>query len=413
MTASSSTAEKTVLPQIFYVWLGGALVSQLGDAALYFALGWAASAHGGLAAGWVLSAVALPRTILLLFGGAVGDRLGARQVMIVGDAVMLVVAVTLAVVSGAAGAPLAILVIAALIVGTNDAFYLPSSGSMPRRLVEPELLPRAVALRQSGTQVISLVGAPVGGALVAFAGLSAAAWADAITFAVVLVVLVMVRPPFTPPSPAQRKHILREVWEGIQVAVRTSGLGPVLLLVAGAAGFVLPFVSLLVPLLAREHGWGSTGAGFVVGAQSMGTIVVTLIISRRGILARPGVVAALALAVVAVGELAVGLAPALPMAITGAIGVGAASGMFVSHLSPLLLSAAPDTHLARVQAILSVMQSVTLLATNNIIGSVAHALGPRAGTLVCTAALLICAAAGLFSRPIRRISRPAGRAVRS
>lgn len=124
-------------------------------------IGWVVSAHGGLAAGWVQSAVALPRTILLLFGGAVGGWLGARQVMIIGDAVMLVVAVTLAVVSGATGAPLTILVIAALIVGTNDAFYLPSSGSMPRRLVEPELLPRAVALRQSGTQVISLVGAPI------------------------------------------------------------------------------------------------------------------------------------------------------------------------------------------------------------------------------------------------------------
>jgi hypothetical protein len=52
------------------------MVSQVGDAALCFALGWAASAHGGQAAGLVLSSIGLPRTVLLLVGGAIGDRLG-------------------------------------------------------------------------------------------------------------------------------------------------------------------------------------------------------------------------------------------------------------------------------------------------------------------------------------------------
>ena len=88
------------------VWLGGALVSQVGDAALYFALGWAASGHGGPAAARVLSSVSLPQTVLLLVGGAVGDRLGARRVMITCNSVMLVVAAVLAVVSWHWGAPL-------------------------------------------------------------------------------------------------------------------------------------------------------------------------------------------------------------------------------------------------------------------------------------------------------------------
>jgi hypothetical protein len=65
----------------------------------------AASGHGPTVAGLVLSAIALPRTVLLLLGGVVGDRLGARQAMIIGDAVMLVVAV----VSGAVGTPLVLL----------------------------------------------------------------------------------------------------------------------------------------------------------------------------------------------------------------------------------------------------------------------------------------------------------------
>ncbi|MGD0561030.1 MAG: hypothetical protein ABSA93_39420 [Streptosporangiaceae bacterium] len=68
---TAATAERIPvarLPRSYLVWLGGAVVSQLGDAALYFALGWAASAHGGPAAGLVLSAINLPRTALLLAG---------------------------------------------------------------------------------------------------------------------------------------------------------------------------------------------------------------------------------------------------------------------------------------------------------------------------------------------------------
>jgi MFS family permease len=72
------------LPRAYLAWLAGTRASLLGDAALYFALGWAASAHGGRTGALVLTAITVPRTALLLIGGAVGDRFGARRVMVVG-----------------------------------------------------------------------------------------------------------------------------------------------------------------------------------------------------------------------------------------------------------------------------------------------------------------------------------------
>lgn len=116
--AAGERAPVVRIPRSYQVWLSGALVSQAGDSALYFALGWAASAHGGLAAGLVLSSINLPRTVLLLIGGAFGDRLGARRIMIAGDAIMLVAAAGLAAVSWHWGTPLAMLVTAGLIIGT-------------------------------------------------------------------------------------------------------------------------------------------------------------------------------------------------------------------------------------------------------------------------------------------------------
>jgi hypothetical protein len=54
-TADDGAGADSRLPRSYLIWLGGAVVSQAGDAALYFALGWAASASAS--GGPVLSAI--------------------------------------------------------------------------------------------------------------------------------------------------------------------------------------------------------------------------------------------------------------------------------------------------------------------------------------------------------------------
>jgi MFS family permease len=207
--------------------------------------------------------------------------------MIAGDGVMFAVAAVLAVVSWQWGTSLALLVIAALVIGTVDAFYLPSSGSMPRQLVTDANLPRALALRQSGSQFVSMIGGPVGGALVGFAGFPAASLTDSVSFGVVLVALIVIKPRFIPPG-EPRRPVLRESADGIRVALTTPGLAAVLVLVAAVAGFVIPVPSLLVPLIARQHHWTAAVAGVIVGTQAAGGIVIALVVIRRGAVSRPG-----------------------------------------------------------------------------------------------------------------------------
>lgn len=403
--ADGPRAESTALPIAFKVWAGAAWVSQLGDAAVFFAVGWAAAAHGGAAAGLVLSMVALPRTVLLLLGGAVGDRAGVRRVMLVGDGVMFVVAVVLAVAAWRFGTPLVLLIGAAVVIGTNDAFYLPAAGSMPRILVDADQVARAVALRQSGAQLVAMAGAPLGGVLVAYAGVPVAAAADAATFAVVFAVLWRIRPRFTPEPPAARQHILREAADGVGVALRTPGLRGVLCLMAGSAGFVLPVSSLLVPLLARSNAWPVSAAGLVVGAQSAGTIAVTLVVARRGTTSRPAVVAAVGLTTVCLGLLCLAWSPSPVLAAVSGLCCGSGVGLLVSHMTPLLVTVAPTTHLARVQALFTLTQSLALLVTNNLLGPLGQAYGPQAGLAVCAAFLATCACAALFNPVLRDTGR--------
>jgi hypothetical protein len=91
-------------------------------------------------------------------------------------------------------------VVTAPLVGTVGAFYSPSSGSLPRQLVDDELLPRALALNGLSSRLVSMIGGPAGGALVALAGFAAASTADSVRFAAVLAALIAIRPRFTRPT---------------------------------------------------------------------------------------------------------------------------------------------------------------------------------------------------------------------
>lgn len=409
MTSQLATAPaapvRPRLPRAYLVWLAGTRASLLGDAAMYFALGWAASSHGGTMAALVLTAITLPRTLLLLLGGAVGDRFGARRVMIAGDCVMLAAALVLALVSSRVGTPPWLLVGAAAVIGTVDAFYLPATGSMPRRLVGSEHLSRALAMRQAGGQIAALLGAPLGGLLVASAGPAGAAVADAGTFAVVLVVLLCVRPAVDVERPPAGESLLASAVSGVRLGVRDPVLRPALLLTAAAAGFLLPVVSLLNPLLAREHGWGAGTAGLVAAGQAVGMIAVSAVVTRRGAMSRIGVGAAAGLCVAALGIAAVAAAPAGGVAVAGAVVVGAGSGMFACHVGPLVLTSVPETHLSRVQALLTLVQSMALLVANNVLGAVAEVGTARIATAVCAVAVAGAGIAGLASAPLKGARR--------
>jgi MFS family permease len=389
------------LPRSYVLWLVGILVSLVGNAVFYFALGWAASEYGGSVAGLTLSAITLPRVLLLLVGGAVSDRVSARRVLITGDAAMLIFSLVLAAVAYSLGVPPLLLIATGVAVGVVDAFYLPASGSMPRRLVPKAQLPRALSLRQAGGQVINMGGGPLAGVLVGLAGFAGAAVVNAVTFAFTLVVLTVVRPQHDVPPAPRTAGLLKEAVSGVKVAFSHPVLRPGLWLTGAAAGFLLPVVSLLLPLLARQEQWSAGAAGLVVGAQGVGMVAVTLAVVKRGPLGRPGLLSACALVLAGLGVLALGLSSSAPGAVAAGLIIGVGNGTFSAHIAPLVLASSPDTHLARIQAVLVLVQSLALLLMNNVLGTFVDLEGATVVVVACAVMLVAVGLAGLASSPLR------------
>ncbi|GAA3917952.1 MFS transporter [Actinoplanes auranticolor] len=381
------------------IWLAAATVSLLGTQVLGFAMAWVAAGRGGAFAGLVLTAINLPRVLLLLAGGAVADRVGAWHVMIVADVVMTVVMLVLAGAALAVGEQPWLLVGAALAVGLVDAFYLPSSGSLPRLLVSGPGLARALSARQLAGQLVAAAGPPLGALVVAAAGIAAAALGNAATFALMAVVLLGLRrslpgpaaPTGAAPVPAAR-GFWRQAADGVRTAAGDRVLRPALLLTAAAAAFLLPVAGLLVPLLARQRQWPAAAGGSIVGAIALGTAVVAGTVLLRGAARRPGAVAITGLLIAAGSVGALAVAPGAPAAIGAGLVAGLGNGLFSAHIAPLVLEAAPATHLARIQAVLVLVQSVPLLVTNNALGGLADAGSASVVLLVCASALALATA---------------------
>ncbi|MGW5192580.1 MFS transporter [Kribbella sp. NPDC004138] len=395
------------IPVRYWIWLFGAAVSLLGDLTMSFAIGWSATRHGGSVAGLILLLAAAPRAILLLVGGAVGDRYGAPRVLLVSCTAMFLVTSALVPATRAVGEPVWLLIILALVVGVIDAFFLPSSRAMPRLLVPPPQVPRALASFQVTGVVFAVTGTAVGGVLVNWAGLSAAAGFDAITFGIMIVVLLVLRNTIAPPgrTPA---GMLRSIGAGIQVAFGRPLTRALLIMMTVAAGLLMPLDALLFPLLARDHGWDAATAGLLVASRSLGVGVIAVRILLRGAFPRPGIFAAVGLLVAAVGLLGLSVLDPLPLTFAAGVLSGIGVGTFTGHVLPLLMNSVEREFQSRLQSIVVLCQSLAIMIANPVLGTLADVSGIGiTGVclgIACASALTGCV---VLTRPVLREAKVA------
>jgi MFS family permease len=395
------------IPVRYWIWLFGALVSLLGDLTMTFAIGWSATRHGGGVAGLILLLAAAPRAVLLLIGGAVGDRYGAPRVLLVSCVAMFLVTAALVPATRAVGEPIWLLVVLAPVVGIIDAFFLPSSRSMPRLLVPPEQVPRALASFQVAGVVFAVSGTAVGGVLVNWAGLSAAAGFDAITFGVMIVVLYLLRGT-TAPHGSRTTTMFRSIVDGVRAAFVRPLTRALLITMTIAAGLLMPMDALLLPLLARDHHWDAKTAAILIASRSIGVGVVSIRILMRGAFQRPGVVAMLGLLLAAVGFIGLSQVTPLPLTIAAAVISGIGVGTFTGHVLPLLMNSVEREYQSRLQSVIVLCQSLALVVMNPVLGSLADVESIRI-TGVCLGIGVAIALIGLvaLSRPVIRSARVA------
>ena len=335
--------------------LGWALargVSDIGDAVAFVAIAYAAARLGSPAiAGLVLAAAATPRAVFMLIGGAITDRVDTRRLMIGTDvARVAVLAVALAAIAvWGVSAPLLIAI--GVPFGIADAFYIPASSTFPRQLVATTDLARLAGVRQLMTRIATIVGGPLGLALVAFGGLGAALAADALSFLVIAVVLVAVRPRW-PMTRSAGRSILGDVRGGLGYLGRTPPVRDLVIALSGLNVFGAPVLSVGIALRTTQQGWSPNGLGLLTGCIGIGAAIGTLAIMayrpRRPVRFGLQLMFIQAAAVAAVGLLS------YPGEVAAMLVVGLTAGLASPLLAGAVQAVVAEQFLGRTSSVLSI-----------------------------------------------------------
>jgi MFS family permease len=219
----------------------------------------------------------LPITLLTLFGGVFADRLPKREVLLITQSVSAVQAYLLAALVFTGRIELWQIYVLALMLGIVNAFDNPTRLAFVGELVGKNRLQNAVALNSSLFNAARIVGPALAGIVITAVGIGPAFLLNSLSFLPVIGGLLLMRPEgFYPADRPERGNVLRQLWEGIQYAVRTPKVFLVLLTMAIVGTFGYNYTTIL-PLLAKYVlGTGAEGLGVLTSAVGIGSLAAAL-----------------------------------------------------------------------------------------------------------------------------------------
>ncbi|MDR0217431.1 MAG: MFS transporter [Enterobacteriaceae bacterium] len=257
-------------------WLGMS-VSQVGNWVQQIAVGWVAYrlTESAGALGFLSLCNNLGVLMLAPFAGVWADKVDKRKFLYLTQALFLLEALILALLSATGSLQFWHLVALSLIVSIVAAFDMPLRQTLIAELVnEKSLLANAVVLNAFSFNLSRIVGPAIGGYLLASVSESACFALNAFSFLMILISLFCLRWSSQPQLlPTDKQDFLENLHDGIQYACRFLPISALLLTLLMSGLTLAPF-STLVPAIVRQlYDGDSVIVGNIYGGFGFGAIV--------------------------------------------------------------------------------------------------------------------------------------------
>jgi MFS family permease len=275
----------------YALYWGGMLVSIMGSAMQMAALLW----HLRLLSDQpiVVSGIGMARflPILLLapFGGVVADRLNRRSILFVTQATMALTAAVLGLLTSLGMIQIWHIYLLSVVQAVAISFDLPARQSMVPNLVPRKIFPNAYSMQSIASNTGNILGPALGGLVIGYIGQQYTYYFNAISYGALILALVMMGsiPQEIKPHARGMRASLSSIKEGVQFI-----MGHPVILSSMVLDFIATFFSsanTLLPFIARDllH-VNEVGYGWLASGQSIGAMLLGLIISQRANLRRQG-----------------------------------------------------------------------------------------------------------------------------
>lgn len=277
-----------VLRQPRFAWYFAARsVSTAGSAmapvALAFAVLRISDSAGALAQ--VLAARTLTMVVFLLVGGVISDRMSRTTVMQVSHALTALTQGTAAALIITGHAQLWMIIGIEAVNGAVSAFTMPAMMGVVPLVVDRSRLQQANALLSFSRSGLTIIGPAIAGVLVVTVGPGWALGVDALTYVLAILCLARVHLPgrrrVAADESPPRSSMLGNLREGWTEFVSRTWLWLVVVVFGLLNAIGVGVIGVLGPLVAtRTPALGEAGWGFSLGAEALGTVVMTLVMLR-------------------------------------------------------------------------------------------------------------------------------------
>jgi MFS family permease len=326
----------------------GQVVSAIGDAAFFTALGWRAfTLVGSQRLGIVFVCHGAGLLTTLLIGGALADRLPRRTMMIASDLARCAVIASLALIDAGGGLTFPILAGLALLAGLGDGFFFPAFGGIVPLVVEAEALPSANSLIGVSRWGSILIGPSLAAGLYSAFGSATVFAIDAASFVVSALLLALARPRTV--EHEAKEGAFRDIAAGIRYVAGIPWLWVTITLFAVILMLQLAPQQVLMPALVRDHFDRGIGAyGLLTTLFGLGTVCGALSFGQWQPRRRRGIVNYWFWFVNSLSIAALVLAPWYALAACLAVLRGFCVGFGVAMWETMLQELVPENMLSRV-----------------------------------------------------------------
>ena len=239
----------------YRLFFGGQVISVSGTWMQNIATGWLVLelSHSPLAVGLLALCQFLPFTVFGLFAGVVVDRLDARRTVIWTQVISMVIAGVLASLTLAGVITTWQVLLLAVLRGTVLVLDAPARQALTFEMVGRDELPNAVALNSSLFNAARVVGPAMGGVVVALAGAGLCFALNTVSFAAVLIGLLLMRSDemFSRSANAERPTLLRGTREAFRYVRGAPEVLMALMIVTVVSTFSFNF-NVLLPVMAKQ-----------------------------------------------------------------------------------------------------------------------------------------------------------------
>ncbi|AMW15038.1 hypothetical protein A4E84_39640 [Streptomyces qaidamensis] len=369
--------------------------------ALAFAVLDATGSVGSL--GLVVGAHSLTSILFLLYGGVLADRLPRGPLLVGSSAVSAASQAVIATLVLTHSAAIPLLMVLAAVNGAASSCYQPAAQALLPQTVPPESRRAALALSRTASSSAMIVGASLGGVLVAAVGPGWGLAVDAASFALAAASFALIRVQAAAP-PAPSPGVVHELRVGWQEFTSRSWVWVIVVAFCFLNAGITASFTVLGPAVADITGIGRSGWGLVVAAGSLGAVAGGVLSlswrPRRAIL-----VGCALMGLTAMTPLLLALAPytwALVVAnFVAGVGIEQAGVAWYSTLNEQI----PEDRLARVYAYDDLGSYLALPLAQFAAGPAVLLLGLHA-TLYAAAALILLATLAMVATPSVRALVP-------